>query len=293
MSSFDRRRLGSLGIWSRELRYGDAAEIPAAATALEEAGFGALWIPDVGGPVFETVERLLAATERIVVATGILNVWMHRPAHVAAAHARLDRVFPGRFLLGLGVGHARIVDEGHPGRYARPLTTMRRYLDELDALAPSRVENARVLAALAPRMIALAAERASGVHPYLVPTAHVALIRDAVGPDALVAPAVSVVLDPDPAARRRIARRDLQTYLELPNYTRTWRRLGFDDADFADGGSDELLDALYVMGTGGEIANRISDYRAAGADHVCLRVVTDADERLPRREWQELGAFVP
>jgi len=290
LSSFDRRRLGSLGIWSRELRYGDAAEIPAAATALEEAGFGTLWIPDVGGPVFEAVERLLAATERIVVATGILNVWMHQPADVAAAHERLDRVFPGRFLLGLGVGHARIVDEGHPGRYARPLTTMRRYLDELDALAPSRV---RVLAALAPQMIALAAERASGVHPYLVPTAHVALIRDAVGPDALVAPAVSVVLDPDPAARRRIARCDLQTYLELPNYTRTWRRFGFDDADFADGGSEALLDALYVMGTRDEIAHRISDYRAAGADHVCLRVVTDEDGRLPQREWQELAAFVP
>jgi probable F420-dependent oxidoreductase len=290
LSSLDRPRLGSVGIWSRELRYGDAAEIPAAATALEEAGFGALWIPDVGGPVFEAVERLLAATERIVVATGILNVWMHQPADVAAAHARLDRVYPGRFLLGLGIGHARIVDEGHPGRYARPLTTMRCYLDELDALAPPRV---RVLAALAPRMIALAAERASGVHPYLVPTGHVRLIREAVGPDALVAPAVSVVLDPDPAARRTIARTDLQGYLELPNYTRTWRRLGFDDADFADGGSEELLDALYVTGTRDEIADRISDYRAAGADHVCLRVVTGEDGRLPQREWQELAAFVP
>jgi probable F420-dependent oxidoreductase len=120
----------------------------------------------------------------------------------------------------------------------------------------------------------------------------VRLIRDAVGPDALVAPAVSIVLDPDPAARRRIARSDLQTYLELPNYTRTWRRLGFGDADFADGGSDELLDALYAMGAGGEIADRIGDYRAAGADHVCLRVVTDEDGRLPQREWQELAGLL-
>src|SRR5262249_34912588 len=151
--------------------------------------------------------------------------------------------------------------------------------------------SARVLAALAPRMIALAAERADGVHPYLVPTAHVRLIRDAVGPDALVAPAVSVVLDPDPTARPRIAPRDLQPSLELPNYTRTWRRLGFGDADFADGGSDELLDALYAMGTRDEIAGRIGEYRAAGADHVCLRVVTDDGERLPQREWQELAAY--
>jgi probable F420-dependent oxidoreductase len=168
---------------------------------------------------------------------------------------------------------------------------MRRYLDELDANAPSGVESARVLAALAPRMIALASERAGGVHPYLVPTLHVRLIRDAVGPDALVAPALSVVLDPDPAERRRIVRRDLQGYLELPNYTRTWRRLGFGDADLADGGSDELLDALYAVGSD-EIANRIGDYRAAGADHVCLRVVTGDDGRLPQSEWQELAAVL-
>ncbi len=144
--------LGPLGIWSRQLRYGDPAESLEAAAELDELGFDALWIPDVGAPVLDTVEALLAATRGAAVATGILNVWMHDPVEVAARHALLDERHPGRFLLGLGIGHAPLVDARQPGRYRRPLATMRAYLDSLDGHAPAGTAPARVLAALGPKM---------------------------------------------------------------------------------------------------------------------------------------------
>ena len=285
------RVLGPLGIWSPELRFGDPAETVAAAAELEELGFDTLWIPDVGGPVFEAVERLLAATEHVMVATGILNVWMHEPAEVAAALDRVERMFPGRFLLGLGISHAPIVDDGHPGRYAAPLSTMRAYLDALDAAASAGSRSRRVLAALAPKMMALASERALGIHPYLVPVSHTRLARLALGDDALIAQEVCVILEPDPEQSRRIARHDLETYLGLPNYTNTWKRLGFTDADLADGGSDELVDALYAQGTVAQIGERVGEYREAGADHVCLRAVHSDPERVPLLEWRQLAAI--
>ena len=283
--------LGPLGIWSRELRFGDPVQAVAAAGELEELGFDTLWVPDVGGPVFGSVERLLAATRKVMVATGILNVWMHEPADVAAALRRIEAEFPGRFLLGLGISHAPIVDDGHPGRYAAPLSTMRAYLDELDAAAPAGSRPRRVLAALAPKMMALASERALGIHPYLVPVSHTRLARRALGDDALIAQEVTVIIEPDAGKSRLLARHDLETYLGLPNYTNTWRRLGFGDADLAGGGSDELVDALYAWGTVAQIAARIAEYRDAGADHVCLRVAYGGPERLPLPEWRQLAAL--
>ncbi|HZR92455.1 MAG TPA: TIGR03620 family F420-dependent LLM class oxidoreductase [Gaiellaceae bacterium] len=283
--------LGPLGIWSRQLRYGDPAESLEAAAELDELGFDALWIPDVGAPVLDTVEALLAATRGAAVATGILNVWMHDPVEVAARHALLDERHPGRFLLGLGIGHAPLVDARQPGRYRRPLATMRAYLDSLDGHAPAGTAPARVLAALGPKMVALAGERTLGVHPYLVPVEHTRGVRAALGRDRVVAVALSVVLEPDRERARRIARVDLQPYLGLPNYTNTWRRLGYGDADLARG-SDRLLDDLYAYGPPERVAERIADHRRAGADHVCLRVVTgrpDDAEHLPRAEWRVLA----
>jgi probable F420-dependent oxidoreductase len=285
------RVLGPLGIWSPELRFGDPPQTVAAAAELEALGFDTLWIPDVGGPVFEAVERLLAATQHAVVATGILNVWMHDPAEVAGALDRLERAFPGRFLLGLGISHAPIVDDGHPGRYAAPLSTMRAYLDALDAAARGGGRPRRVLAALAPKMMALASERALGIHPYLVPVSHTRLARLTLGDDALIAQELSVILDSDPEKSRQLARHDLETYLGLPNYTNTWKRLGFTDADLADGGSDELVDALYAWGTVAQIGERVGEYRSAGADHVCLRAVVSDTGRVPLPEWRELAAI--
>ena len=283
--------LGRIGIWSRELRFCDPAETAEAAAELEQLGFGTLWIPDIGGPVFEAVERLLAAAERVVIATGILNVWMHEADDVAAAQDSIEVRHPGRFLLGLGIGHAPIVDEGNPGRYRRPLSTMREYLDALDAASTAGERPPRVLAALAPRMLALAAERANGAHPYLVPTSHTELVREALGPDAIVAQELTVVPGADVTHCRSLARADLRGYLALPNYTNTWRRLGFTDDDLA-GGSDRLIDALYALGSLDAIAGRIAEYHAAGADHVCIRTVVEGPERILLPEWRELGALV-
>jgi probable F420-dependent oxidoreductase len=287
--------VGPVGIWSRQLRFGDPVEALEAAAELEELGFGALWIPDVGGPVLETVARLLAATRRVVVATGILNVWMHDAEEVAADHARLDREHPGRFLLGLGIGHAPLIDAQEPGRYRRPLATMRAYLDALDDARPEGSRPARVLAALGPRMVALAGERTLGVHPYLVPVEHTAGARQALGPDRLVAPELSVVFERDRQRALEIARKDIDLYLGLPNYTNAWRRLGYGDDDLASGGSDRLLEALYIWGSPEQIAERVHGHREAGADHVCLRVITghpDDAERLSFAEWRELAPAV-
>jgi probable F420-dependent oxidoreductase len=281
--------LGPIGIWGPELRFGDPVESLEAAAELEELGFGALWIPDVGGPVLESVERLLRATSSVMVATGILNVWMHDAAEVAAGQTRLEREFPGRFLLGLGISHAPIVDADEPGRYQRPLATMREYLDALDAARP---EGRRVLAALGPKMLELARERSLGAHPYLVPVEHTAFAREALGPDRVLAPALSAVVEADPSAASAIAREDLETYFRLPNYTNTWRRLGYGDEDLAGGGSDRLLDDLYALGSPEQIAGRLRAHREAGADHVCVRVVNRHAPRLPRAEWRELAAAV-
>ena len=282
--------LGRLGIWSRELRYQDEEDAVAAVGELEELGFGTLWIPDIGGPVLERVERLLDGTRRVTLATGILNVWMHEPADVAATLDRFEQRFPGRFLLGLGIGHKPIVDDGHPGRYTRPLSTMRAYLDALDEAREGQ-RHPRVLAALAPKMIALAAERADGAHPYLVPVEHTRLLRRELGEGPVIAQELTVILSEDDAEARRQARDDAVLYLGLPNYTRTWLRLGFTEDDLAGGGSDRLLEALYAWGTVAEIGARIDEYRAAGADHVCLRVVVDGPERLPLAEWRTLAAL--
>ena len=289
------RQLSPIGIWSRQLRFGDPAQALDAAAELDELGYGALWIPDVGGPVLETVARLLEATRRAVIATGILNVWMHEAAAIAEGHAAIEREHPGRFLLGLGISHAPIVNAEEPGRYQRPLATMRAYLDALDAAAPTVPRPARVLAALGPKMVELAGERTLGIHPYLVPVEHTALVRRALSADRIVAPALSVILEHDPERARAIARDDLELYLGLPNYTNTWRRLGFTDADLGGGGSERLIDALYAWGSTDRIAERVREHHEAGADHVCLRVITarpDDAVWLPLTEWRELAALV-
>jgi probable F420-dependent oxidoreductase len=245
-----------------------------------------VWIPDVGGPVLDAVERLVRATRRLTVATGILNVWMHDAAEVAARQARIERDHPGRFLLGLGISHASIVDAERPGRYRRPLATMRSYLNALDEVAAGP----RVLAALGPRMLELARERTLGAHPYLVPVEHTRFARETLGPDRILAPELTVVLERDPRRARALARADLQLYLEMPNYTNTWLRLGYDESDLAGGGSDRLVDALYAWGTLERIGERLREHREAGADHVCFRVVRTSSEGFPRDDWRVLAA---
>jgi probable F420-dependent oxidoreductase len=281
-------RLTGTGIWSPQLRYGDAALIAEAAAELDELGYNAIWIPDVGGDVLGSVETLLRSTPRLVVATGILNVWMQDPAEVAGRRASWTADWQRRFVLGLGVSHAPLIDHGHPGRYEKPFSKMVEFLDALDGAEVPFPSDARVLAALRPRMLGLARDRAAGVHPYFVPPEHVARAREILGPDAMIAVEQAVVRDRDPSTARATARRHTATYVNLPNYTNNLRDFGFGDDDFAENGSDRLIDAIVAWGDLDTIGRRVSAMRDAGADQVCIQVIRPDDE-IPREDWRELA----
>ena len=281
-------RLTGTGIWSGHLRYGDAGLIAEAAAELDELGYSAIWIPDVGGDVLGSVEHLLRSAPRCAVATGILNIWMHEPAEVAQQRASWADDWQRRFVLGLGVSHAPLIDHGNPGRYRKPYSKMVEYLDGLDAAPRPVPVDARVLAALRPRMLGLARDRAAGVHPYFVPPEHVAAARDALGAAAMIGVELAVVLDRDPATARETARRHTAVYVNLPNYTNNLRDFGFGDDDFAERGSDRLVDAIVAWGNIDTIAHRVQALRDAGADHVCIQVIRPDDE-LPRADWRELA----
>jgi probable F420-dependent oxidoreductase len=283
-------RLGAIGIWSAAFR-SDAPEVGDASRELEDLGFGALWLPGgMGGDVFGTSSRLLTATGHVVVATGILNIWAHDPADVAEAMRDLGATFPDRFLLGLGVSHAPLV-ERLGGAYEHPLQAMVDYLDALDR-APNPVAPAeRALAALGPRMLELARDRSAGAHPYLVTPEHTRFAREVLGPGPLLAPEVKVALEPDPSKARKLARQHLAIYMGLPNYTNNLRRFGFADADFADGGSDRLVDAVVAWGEPAAVKARVQAHLDAGADHVCLQLLTE-EPGLPRQGWRDLAAAV-
>lgn len=280
------------GIWTGTLRSADPAEAADAIAELEALGYGTVWIPTFfGEPAHPPLDALLAATERLVVATGILSVWAYSPEEIAALAARLTDDHPGRFLLGLGVSHAVVVDQAEAGRYRRPLTKMRETLDALDGQARPVPADAMVLAALRPKMTALAAERTAGAHPYLAPVEHTARARAQLGPDRLLAPELGVVLEADATTARRIARAHLEMYLTLPNYVDHWRELGFGDEDVTAPGSDRLVDALVAWGDEAAIRRRVDEHRDAGADHVCLQVLHDGPG-LPREQWRRLAPAV-
>ena len=284
--------LSGTGIWSSALRYGDLAASAAIAPELEALGYTALWVPDIGGNLFEVLEALLASTSSIVVATGILNLWMHEPEVTAERFHAFVETYGPRVLFGIGVSHAPLVNSVAPDQYRRPLARTAAYLDALDAAEPPLPTSDRVLAALGPKMLELARVRAGGTHPYLVTPAHTASARDAVGPDRLVAPEQGVVLETDPSRAREIARANLAIYLTLPNYTNNWMRIGFTEDDLAGGGSDRLIDALVVWGDESTIRTRIDEHRDAGADHVCIQVLTDDPTIHPLDQWRRLAPVV-
>ncbi len=283
-------RLTGTGIWSGMLRYGDPAQVAAVAPELESLGYSTLWIPDVGGDLFGPLDTLLGATSNATIATGILNVWMHTPAEAAAQHARLTAEHGARFLCGIGISHRPFIDHvNEPGRYRKPVETMADYLDGLDAAPTPLAVGDRVLAALGPKMLDLARTRTAGTHPYLVTPELTARAREGIGPDLLVASEQGVVLETDPTKAREIARLHLATYLGLPNYSNNWKRQGFTDDDLADGGSDRLVDALVVWGDEAAIAARVQQHRDAGADHVCIQVLTSDPRSLPVEQWRVLA----
>lgn len=261
-----------------------------AAAELEELGYTAIFIPDVGGDVLTEVEHLLAATRQISLATGILNIWMHDPLDVAIRRAELVSRFGSRFLLGLGSSHAPLIESAQRGPYTRPYSRMVGYLDALDAARAAVPAADRMLAALGPRMLSLARSRAGAAHPYLVPPEHTALARQILGPGTLLAPEQAVVLDADRRRGHDLARGFVGDYLKLPNYVRNLRNLGFGDDDFAGNGSDRLVDALVAHGDEEAIAARVRAHHDAGADHVCIYVLgAAADENLPLEAWRRLA----
>jgi probable F420-dependent oxidoreductase len=282
--------LGRVGIWSRELRYNpDPGARAAAAAELEDLGYGAIFIPDAGGDVLGAVEHLLAATRRMAFATGVLNIWMHDPAEVASRRASLAARFGSRLLLGLGNSHAPLVESVLGVPYARPYSKMAEYLDALDKAEAPVPKEVRMLAALGPRMLALARARAGAAHPYLVPPEHTAAARQALGPGITLAPEQAVVFGADPQLGLEQARAFVNDYLALPNYVRNLRRLGFTDDDLEGPASDRLVDALVARGDEDAITARVRAHHDAGADHVCIYVFGGGDEALPLDAWRRLA----
>lgn len=288
--------LGRVGIW-HFLDLFPAAAAQAAAREVERLGFRTLWIPEaLGREAFAHAGLLLAATERLVVATGIANVWARDAMAMAAAQKTLAEAYPGRFLLGIGVSHAPLVASMRGHDYRKPLSFLRGYLDAMDAAPYMAAQPAepppRVLAALHPKSLELARERAWGSHPYFVPPEHTVRARRILGPGKLLAPEQMVCLESDPSTARAIARQAMQTYLGLPNYVRNLLSLGFGADDVEHGGSDRLVDAIVAWGGVDAIAARVKAHHDAGADHVCVQVLQANPGEMPRAAWRELAAAV-
>jgi probable F420-dependent oxidoreductase len=284
-----RERLGPVGVWLGALGGASIDQERAAARRIEELGYGSLWCGEIVGAkeAFAHQSILLAATERIVTGTGIANIWARHPSAMQGGGATLGAAYPGRFVLGIGVSHALIVDSSGQ-TYEKPLTYMAHYLDGMDAATrydpPTRIPVPRVLAALRPHMLALARDRADGAHPYFVPTSHTPRAREALGPDKLLIPEQAVVLSTDADEARRIARDHMGIYLQLPNYLNNLRHLGYRDEDLSDGGSDRLVDAIVAWGSESDIAARVREHLDGGADHVVIQPLGDVPTALSQLE---------
>ena len=254
--------LGRYGIWVRPDRA--TTEL---AREVERLGYGTLWIG--GSPAeLSEIEQVLDSTDRLIVATGIINMWQTPPDEAASWYHRLEELHPGRFLLGLGIGHREATAE-----YRSPYATMAGYLDRLDT--DGVPTERRVLAALGPRVLGLAAERSAGAHPYLATPDHTATAREVMGAGALLAPEHKVILQSDAAAAREAVRPVVERYLQMANYRSNLQRLGFTEADFTDGGSDALVDALVAHGEPEVVAAALAAHLDAGADHVAVQFLDD------------------
>lgn len=286
-------RLGPVGLWTSKLDTQPTERVRAEVAELEELGWGSLWCWEVfGREALTNAGLLLAATRRMMLGTGIASIWARDPAAMAAAQRTLAEAYPARFVLGIGVSHGPLVDaRGH--RYQRPLDKMRAYLDAMDAAPwqgpPLAEEPPRVLAALGPRMLALAAERSAGALTYNATPEATAWARSILGAGPLLAVEQAVVVEDDPAEARRIARGLLAFYMTLPNYLRAWERLGFGPEDLAEGGSDRMVDAVVAWGGPEAIAERVRAHLDAGADHVCLQVLDPDPDGVPMAGWRALA----
>ena len=286
--------LGRVGIWTFALDLQPVMRAREVAAELEELGYGAVWVPDaVGRDPLVHAALLLGGTDRIAIGTGIAQIYGRDPMTMTGGWKTISEAFPGRFVLGLGVSHQPMVEGLRGQRYGPPLTAMREYLERMDtamyvAAEPTEPPR-RVLAALGPKMLALAAERADGAHPYNVPPEHTARARDVLGPAKLLAPEQAVLLETDPVEARRIGREHMAIYLDLPNYMNNLRRFGITDDDIADGGSDRLVDMVVAWGDVDAVRARVRAHLDAGADHVAVQVLTPERGTLPLDEWRKLA----
>jgi probable F420-dependent oxidoreductase len=287
--------IGRVGIWTGVLDTVASAEAQRLAGRIEELGFPTLWIPEtIGRDPFITATLLLSATSTLKIATGIANIYARDALTMANTQRSLEEAFPGRFLLGLGVSHEHLVDRVRHHDYSKPYSAMVRYLDEMDgalfmAVGPAE-RPATVLAALGPKMLTLAGEKADGAHPYFVPVEHTAQARDILGPDPILAPEQMVVLETDRTKALEIARAGMAIYLRAPNYLNNLKRLGFTDDDFADAGSERLADAIVAMGTVDVVRDRVQAHFDAGASHVCMQVLSGDFTTVPEPAWKDLAA---
>ena len=247
---------------------------PEQAKDIEALGYGAVWVGGSPPAELDWVEPILDKTTTLQVATGIVNIWTAAPGPVAESFHRIDAAYPGRFLLGIGVGHP----EAHT-EYRKPLEALNDYLDKLDEYGVPK--NRRVVAALGPRVLKLSAQRSAGAHPYLTTPEHTAMARELIGPEAFIAPEHKVVLTTDAEKARAVGRKALDIYLNLQNYLNSWKRLGFTDEDVAKPGSNRLVDAVVAYGTVEQIAARLKEHLDAGADHVPVQVLTGSDKLVP------------
>ena len=260
--------LGRFGVWT------GGPVTPEQAAQIEGLGYGAVWVGGSPAAGLEFAEPILAATERLQLATGIVNIWTAPADEVAASYHRIEKAYPGRFLLGIGVGHPE-----HTQEYVKPYEALTSYLDALDAA--SVPTSRRVIAALGPRVLTLARDRSAGAHPYLTTPEHTARARELVGNSVFLAPEHKAVLTRDAAQAREIGRKTVDFYLDLSNYVNNWRRLGFTAEDVARPGSDSLIDALVAHGTPEMIAARLTEHLDAGADHVAIQVLGRRADLLP------------
>jgi probable F420-dependent oxidoreductase len=279
--------LGRLGIWSIELRTADAAAVADVAAELDEAEWGALWIPGLGGgPLLRDAEVLLRSTRHATVAIGVASIWRHEAVELAVGHATLQAAHGRRLMLGLGVSDSAAAHQA--GRSYRPLSAMETYLDLLDTPQATVPREERLIGALGPRMVELGARRTAGVHPFAVTPEHSATLRELLGPHALLAPHQAVILETNAETARSIARGFISTFVTMDHYARSLHSQGFLDADLAHGGSDRLVDALIAWGDVDVIAKRIQAHHDAGADHVGLHVIS-SQPGLPVSTWRRLS----
>jgi len=272
-----------------------ASQLAHCAKRVEELGYHTLWYPEAFGyETFSVAGYLLSQTSRLLIASGIANIYARDPMSAVMGHNSLNALYGGRFVLGLGVSHLPLVTDARGHAYGRPVATMRAYLDGMDkawSMMPGSTDRRVVLAALGPQMTRLSAERTLGAFPYNITPAQVALSRAVMGGRGLLVCEQKVVLTSDPAVARQVARAALKMYLGLPNYSQNWLRLGFTPDDWTGAGSDRLMDAMVYWGTAEEIRAKLAAYADAGADQVVVQALRSDGAAGP--DWAALEALAP